>query len=53
MCDLPDIKNGWSKEEISYGSEPLTHFQRKVKKKILHFDTFLKTIVRIDFIYFR
>lgn len=32
MCDLPDIKNGWSKEEMSYGSEPLTHFQRKVIK---------------------
>lgn len=30
MSDLPDIKNGWNKEEISYGSEPLTHFQRKV-----------------------
>lgn len=51
MCDLPDIKNGWSKEEISYGSEPLTHFQRKVKREILHFDIFLKTIVRIYLIF--
>lgn len=41
MCDLPDIKNGWSKEEMPYGSEPLSHFQRKVttlrKSILIHF----------------
>ncbi|XP_011350631.1 DNA (cytosine-5)-methyltransferase 1 isoform X1 [Ooceraea biroi] len=33
MCDLPDIRNGWNREEMSYGSEPLTHFQRKMRDK--------------------
>lgn len=33
MYDLPDIKNGWSREEMSYGSEPLSHFQRKMRGK--------------------
>lgn len=40
MCDLPDIKNGWSKEEMSYGSEPLTHFQRKMRGK--HYQPILR-----------
>lgn len=30
MFDLPEIKNGWNKEEMSYTNEPTTHFQRKV-----------------------
>ncbi|XP_076670133.1 DNA methyltransferase 1a [Andrena cerasifolii] len=31
MSDLPDIKNGWNKEEMPYDSEPMSHFQRKVR----------------------
>ncbi|XP_076648177.1 DNA methyltransferase 1a isoform X2 [Halictus rubicundus] len=31
MSDLPEIKNGWNKEEIPYSSEPITHFQRKMR----------------------
>ena len=30
MSDLPEIKNGWNKEEMPYNSEPMSHFQRKV-----------------------
>ena len=30
MSDLPDIRNGASAREISYGGEPATHFQRLV-----------------------
>ncbi|XP_076161949.1 DNA methyltransferase 1a [Ptiloglossa arizonensis] len=33
MSDLPEIKNGWSKEEMPYNSEPISHFQRKVRGK--------------------
>ena len=31
MSDLPNIRNGWNKEEIAYNDEPISHFQRKVK----------------------
>ncbi|XP_076281112.1 DNA (cytosine-5)-methyltransferase PliMCI [Lasioglossum baleicum] len=31
MSDLPNIRNGWNKEEIAYGDEPISHFQRKVR----------------------
>ncbi|XP_012254092.2 DNA (cytosine-5)-methyltransferase 1-like isoform X2 [Athalia rosae] len=31
MSDLPDIKNGWDKETMSYGGEPVSHFQRKIR----------------------
>ncbi|KZC13768.1 DNA (cytosine-5)-methyltransferase 1 [Dufourea novaeangliae] len=31
MSDLPEIKNGWNKEEMSYSSEPISHFQRKMR----------------------
>ncbi|KAG9430318.1 DNA methyltransferase 1a [Apis mellifera carnica] len=33
MFDLPEIKNGWNKEEMSYTNEPTTHFQRKMRGK--------------------
>ncbi|XP_043265173.1 DNA (cytosine-5)-methyltransferase PliMCI-like [Colletes gigas] len=33
MSDLPEIKNGWSKDEMPYNSEPMSHFQRNVRKK--------------------
>ncbi|XP_012137658.2 DNA methyltransferase 1a isoform X2 [Megachile rotundata] len=33
MFDLPEIKNGWNKEEMPYNSEPLSHFQRKMRGK--------------------
>ncbi|KAG8239320.1 DNA (cytosine-5)-methyltransferase 1 [Ladona fulva] len=31
MSDLPEIRNGSKKEEISYGGEPLSHFQRQMR----------------------
>ncbi|XP_076247833.1 DNA methyltransferase 1a isoform X2 [Calliopsis andreniformis] len=31
MSDLPEIKNGWNKEEMPYNSEPISHFQRKMR----------------------
>jgi DNA (cytosine-5)-methyltransferase 1 len=31
MSDLPDIKNGASAREISYGGDPHTHFQRMIR----------------------
>ncbi|XP_076291228.1 DNA methyltransferase 1a [Lasioglossum baleicum] len=31
MSDLPEIKNGWNKEEMPYSSEPISHFQRKMR----------------------
>jgi hypothetical protein len=49
MCDLPDIKNGWTREEMSYGSEPLTHFQRKV----ILLDKIKKTIDCLNFIFLK
>ncbi|XP_076633551.1 DNA methyltransferase 1a [Colletes latitarsis] len=33
MSDLPEIKNGWSKDEMPYNSEPMSHFQRNMRKK--------------------
>ena len=30
MSDLPEIKNGAKKEELTYGSEPESHFQKLV-----------------------
>ena len=30
MSDLPEIRNGHKKEEMAYGGEPFSHFQRKV-----------------------
>ncbi|XP_071643809.1 DNA methyltransferase 1a [Temnothorax longispinosus] len=33
LYDLPAIKSGSSVEEMSYGGEPLTHFQRKMRGK--------------------
>lgn len=30
MSDLPEISNGHSKDEMAYGGEALTHFQRQV-----------------------
>jgi hypothetical protein len=30
MSDLPEIRNGAAREEISYGGEPLSHFQKQV-----------------------
>ncbi|XP_031847018.1 DNA methyltransferase 1a isoform X2 [Nomia melanderi] len=33
MSDLPEIRNGWNKEEMSYSSEPMSHFQRKMRGK--------------------
>lgn len=31
MSDLPEISNGHSKDEMAYGGEALTDFQRQVK----------------------
>ncbi|CAK9821528.1 DNA (cytosine-5)-methyltransferase PliMCI [Anthophora retusa] len=33
MSDLPEIKNGWSKEEMPYNNEPISQFQRKMRGK--------------------
>ncbi|XP_076172771.1 DNA (cytosine-5)-methyltransferase PliMCI [Ptiloglossa arizonensis] len=33
MSDLPNIRNGWNKEEMAYGDEAISHFQRKVRPK--------------------
>nr|XP_034189663.1 DNA (cytosine-5)-methyltransferase PliMCI-like [Osmia lignaria] len=33
MSDLPNIRNGWNTEEMTYGDEPISHFQRKVRPK--------------------
>ncbi|XP_065647414.1 DNA (cytosine-5)-methyltransferase PliMCI isoform X3 [Hydra vulgaris] len=33
MSDLPEIKNGANKMEIGYDTEPLTHFQKKIRGK--------------------
>lgn len=30
MSDLPEIRNGHRREEISYGTDPESHFQRLV-----------------------
>lgn len=32
MSDLPNVRNGWNKEEMAYGDEPISHFQRKVNR---------------------
>ena len=32
MSDLPSIKNGHDKLEISYGGEPVSHFQKSIRK---------------------
>lgn len=31
LSDLPEIRNGHRKEEMSYGTEPESHFQRMVR----------------------
>ncbi|XP_063841265.1 LOW QUALITY PROTEIN: DNA (cytosine-5)-methyltransferase PliMCI-like [Scylla paramamosain] len=31
MSDLPEIPNGHRKEEMSYGAEPVSHFQRLIR----------------------
>lgn len=31
MSDLPAIKNGWSKAEVSYGGDALSHFQKIIR----------------------
>ncbi|XP_017756525.1 PREDICTED: DNA (cytosine-5)-methyltransferase PliMCI-like [Eufriesea mexicana] len=33
MFDLPEIRNGWNKEEMSYTNEPISHFQKKMRGK--------------------
>ncbi|XP_054016177.1 DNA (cytosine-5)-methyltransferase 1-like isoform X1 [Hylaeus anthracinus] len=40
MSDLPEIKNGWNKEEMPYNSEPMSHFQRKIRGK--HYQVLLR-----------
>jgi hypothetical protein len=30
MSDLPEIRNGHKREEMPYGGEPMSHFQRLV-----------------------
>nr|XP_022900238.1 DNA (cytosine-5)-methyltransferase PliMCI-like [Onthophagus taurus] len=32
MSDLPDIKNGWNQKEIQYDAEPMSHFQKLMRK---------------------
>ncbi|KAJ9600521.1 hypothetical protein L9F63_026341, partial [Diploptera punctata] len=31
MSDLPEIRNGHKKEEMPYGGEPMSHFQRMIR----------------------
>lgn len=31
MADLPDIENGWNKLEMTYDSDPVSHFQRMIR----------------------
>ena len=31
MSDLPEIRNGHRQEEMSYGTEPESHFQRVIR----------------------
>ncbi|KAL2747796.1 DNA (cytosine-5)-methyltransferase PliMCI isoform X1 [Vespula maculifrons] len=31
MSDLPNIRNGWNQEEMSYSDEPISYFQRKIR----------------------
>ncbi|KAL0106555.1 hypothetical protein PUN28_016331 [Cardiocondyla obscurior] len=33
LCDLPEIKSGSNREEMPYGGEPITYFQRKMRSK--------------------
>ncbi|KAG7199233.1 hypothetical protein KM043_018102 [Ampulex compressa] len=40
MSDLPNIRNGWSKEEMPYSDEPMSHFQRKIRSS--EHDTILR-----------
>ncbi|XP_066590215.1 DNA (cytosine-5)-methyltransferase 1-like isoform X2 [Prorops nasuta] len=40
MADLPNIRNGWNKEEMPYSGEAISHFQRKVRNT--QFDVMLK-----------
>lgn len=35
MSDLPKIRNGHKREEIPYGGEPVSHFQRLVSSRNL------------------
>lgn len=36
MSDLPEIRNGARTEEMSYGGEPESHFQRTVSFCYIH-----------------
>jgi hypothetical protein len=38
MSDLPEIHNGQKREEIPYGGEPMSHFQRLVSNLKLAVD---------------
>lgn len=31
MADLPYIENGWNTTEMTYDSEPISHFQRMIR----------------------
>lgn len=31
MADLPHIENGWNKLEMTYDSDPVSHFQRMIR----------------------
>lgn len=62
MCDLPEIKCGNAKEEMSYLSEPQTHFQRKVNmsEKIFQYIVFFFSlkddclnVIKITFVSFQ
>ncbi|XP_033204996.2 DNA methyltransferase 1a isoform X1 [Bombus vancouverensis nearcticus] len=33
LFDLPEIKNGWNKEEMSYTNDAISHFQRRIRGK--------------------
>jgi len=35
MSDLPEVRNGAKAEEISYGGDAMSHFQRQVRKLVV------------------
>lgn len=46
MSDLPRIENGAKKEEISYGGDPESHFQRRVSCIKLSYSVIYLPLVR-------
>lgn len=55
MSDLPEIRNGHRREEISYGTDPESHFQRLVRflfcYKVDLVEEKLKNKIMLDFLF--